>query len=410
MKTYYVVHKGVKPGIYSAWNECKKQVDKFEGAIFKKFTDPEEAGKFLVNGFGQGKKPRIVTRRENDDKKNDNKILEQQEDIGPKIFVYTDGSCIKQKNKISVAGYGIYIPDKNIKVSKPLLNQKITNNRAEMTAIIESFKYLDQEELHKKICILTDSQYSMYIFNGTGERYEKNGYKNDGKDVPNIDLIKKILELKRSHDVILLKVRAHTGKDDVHSKYNEIADKLANSGALSTLTSTSKQSNNSEFKNLMVNIENKQDSESETSDIDEEIPKRIFFKKDIKLESEDIIDSDDDSEIIDENVHCENIDTNIHYANIDANIFDANIDANIFDANIHNANIHNANIHIDKNINSLIIRKKNNNKLSSDIKINQLFEFDEIENSESLDNIMKSSTKGKTMKNIKLSNWFIKKK
>ena len=154
MKTYYVVHKGIKPGIYSTWNECKKQVHNFENAIFKKFTDAEEAGKFLVNGFGQGKKPRIVTRRENDDKKNDNKILEQLEDNCPKIFVYTDGSCIKQKNKISVAGYGIYIPDKNIKVSEPLLNQKITNNRAEITAIIEAFKYLNENDLQKKICIL----------------------------------------------------------------------------------------------------------------------------------------------------------------------------------------------------------------------------------------------------------------
>jgi len=359
MKTYYVVHKGIKPGIYSSWNDCKKQVDKFEGAIFKKFTDPEEAGKFLINGFGQGKKPRIVTRRENDDKKNDNKILEQQEDISPKIFVYTDGSCIRQKNKISVAGYGIYIPDKNIKVSKPLLNQKITNNRAEMTAIIESFNYLNQEDFDKKICILTDSQYSMYIFNGTGERYEKNGYKNDGKDVPNIDLIKKILELKRLHNIILLKVRAHTGKEDIHSKNNEIADKLATSGALSTL----KHNNNSEFKNLMVNIDTSNDDPSndpsnddpsnDTSNDDtsneEKPPKHIFFKKNRNAM----------------NVHC----------------------------------------------NFPEFTKENTVKTNElkNIKVNQLFEFDEMENSESLNTIMKTSHKGKIMKNTKLSNWFIKK-
>lgn len=399
MKTYYVVHKGIKPGIYSTWNECKKQVDKFEGAIFKKFSNAEEAGEFLVNGFGKGKKPRIVTRCENDDKKNDNKILEQIEDICQKIFVYTDGSCIKQKNKISVAGYGIYMPHKNIKVSKPLLNQKITNNRAEMTAIIEVFKYLDQEELQKKICILTDSQYSMYIFNGTGERYEKNGYKNDGKDVPNIDLIKKILELKRSHDVILLKVRAHTGKDDVHSKNNEIADKLATSGALSTLTS--KQDNNSEFKNLMINIERKKtdfesnDEQSEDFDSDNEDKpsKHIFFKKNIKNEIEEVVDSDntDDSVNIKEETSIEK-----------------NINPLVCSENSFNNN--NISLSTDK-----IILKKKNTKLFhqknelKNIQINQLFEFDEMENSESLDTIMKISNKGKTMKNTKLSNWFVKK-
>jgi hypothetical protein len=72
----------------------------------------------------------------------------------------------------------------------------------------------------------------MYIFNGTGERYEKNDFKNEGKDVPNIDLIKNILELKRKYNIVLLKIRAHTDKKDEHSKGNEIADKLANEGAL----------------------------------------------------------------------------------------------------------------------------------------------------------------------------------
>ena len=393
MKTYYVVHKGVKPGIYSTWNECKKQVEKFEGAIFKKFTNAEEAGEFLVNGFGKGKKPRIVTRRENDDKKNDNKILEQFEDNCPKIFVYTDGSCIKQKNKISVAGYGIYMPHKNIKVSKPLLNQKITNNRAEMTAIIEVFKYLDEEELQKKICILTDSQYSMYIFNGTGERYEKNGYKNDGKDVPNIDLIKKMLELKRSHDIILLKVRAHTGKDDVHSKNNEIADKLATAGALSTIKSISKQDNNSDFKNLMINMCEKNEyqshDEEESEDSEEKPSKHIFFKKNIKYEIEEVIDSDCSDDVIDYAINDTVIDT-----------MNDTINDTVYE---------------EKYIKNISVKKKNTklfpqtNELKN-IQINQLFEFDEMENSESLDNILKTSNKGKTMKNTKLSNWFVKKK
>jgi len=234
MSTYYVVHKGRVSGIYSSWNDCKKQVDKFDGAIFKKFTNKTDAETFLKEGFGENKKPRSVVRKENDDKKNNTKILDETiEDETDKIFIYTDGSCIKFKNNISKGGFGIYIPEKNIKIGLPLLNQKITNNRAEMTAIIDSLKYLDEWELLKKICIFTDSQYSMYIFNGTGERYEKNGYKNDGKDVPNIDLIKKLLELKRTHNIILLKVRAHTDKKDKHSMGNEVADKLAQKGALS---------------------------------------------------------------------------------------------------------------------------------------------------------------------------------
>ena len=228
MSVYYVVHKGRIPGIYKSWNDCKKQITGYEGSIFKKFINEDEAKTFLEIGFGEGKKPRSVIRKENDDKKNKSKIEDETNDLEEDgiIFIYTDGSCIKIK-----AGFGIYIPEKNIKVSAPLLNQKITNNRAEMTAIIESIKYLDENDLNKKICIFTDSQYCMYIFDKTGERYEKDNFKNNGKDVPNIDLIKKILELKRKYNIILLKVRAHTDKKDKHSIGNNIADKLAGDGA-----------------------------------------------------------------------------------------------------------------------------------------------------------------------------------
>jgi ribonuclease HI len=230
---FYAVHKGHKPGIYGNWLDCKKQIDKYEGAIFKKFEKKDDALAFVKDGFGQNKVPRGITRKLNSDKKNNDAIEnETLNDTSPKIFIYTDGSCIKVKNGLNKAGFGIYIPEKNIQVSAPLLNQKLTNNRAEMTAIIDSIKYLDEDDLTKKLCIFTDSQYSIYIFTGTGERYEKNGWKNEGKDVPNIDLIKKALDIKRTYNIVLLKIRAHTDKQDEHSIGNDIADKLANEGAM----------------------------------------------------------------------------------------------------------------------------------------------------------------------------------
>jgi len=252
MSTFYAVHKGRQPGIYSTWNECKKQVDKFVDPIFKKFTSKDEAQLFLKNGFGENKKPRKIIRKENDDQKNKDIIdKELNEDIpSAKIIIYTDGSHIKSKTS-SKAGYGIYIPEKNIKVAAPLVNQKLTNNRAELTAIIESIKYLDEKELEDRICIFTDSQYSKYIFDGTGERYEKNNYKDkDGKDVPNIDLIKKMLEIKRKYNIVLLKVRAHTDKKDEHSIANAIADKLANEGAFASQINNKDNNNNLMFNEL----------------------------------------------------------------------------------------------------------------------------------------------------------------
>ncbi|HPQ12891.1 MAG TPA: ribonuclease H family protein [Paludibacteraceae bacterium] len=42
---FFVVWKGKQPGIYSSWEECKRQVHQFEGALFKGFATEEEAKK-----------------------------------------------------------------------------------------------------------------------------------------------------------------------------------------------------------------------------------------------------------------------------------------------------------------------------------------------------------------------------
>ncbi len=44
-KKFYVVWEGVKPGIYNSWDECKAQVFGFEKAIYKSFSNLEEAEK-----------------------------------------------------------------------------------------------------------------------------------------------------------------------------------------------------------------------------------------------------------------------------------------------------------------------------------------------------------------------------
>ena len=45
----YAVHKGRKPGIYTTWEECKKQIDGFSGPIYKKFDNITSAELFLKN-------------------------------------------------------------------------------------------------------------------------------------------------------------------------------------------------------------------------------------------------------------------------------------------------------------------------------------------------------------------------
>lgn len=44
---FYAVAKGVQPGIYTSWSECEKQVKNFKGALYRSFTNKEEAQTYL---------------------------------------------------------------------------------------------------------------------------------------------------------------------------------------------------------------------------------------------------------------------------------------------------------------------------------------------------------------------------
>lgn len=44
---YYVVRKGKTPGIYTSWAECKKEIEGFTGAEFRKFESQTEAQNYL---------------------------------------------------------------------------------------------------------------------------------------------------------------------------------------------------------------------------------------------------------------------------------------------------------------------------------------------------------------------------
>ena len=49
-KKYYAVKVGKSVGIYNNWEDCKKQVTGFSGAIYKSFPTLEEAKNYLNNG------------------------------------------------------------------------------------------------------------------------------------------------------------------------------------------------------------------------------------------------------------------------------------------------------------------------------------------------------------------------
>lgn len=96
-KKYYAVKKGKVPGIYYSWDDCKKQVDGFSGAVYKSFTTLEEADTF-ING--------AVCKRECINENPQVKEVASQKE--EEAVAYVDGSYEKSQKRYSYGAVILY--------------------------------------------------------------------------------------------------------------------------------------------------------------------------------------------------------------------------------------------------------------------------------------------------------------
>jgi ribonuclease HI len=203
---YYSVAVGRKKGIYMKWSDCRDQIQRFKGAKYKKFDTKEEAEEFM---------------KENE---NYNQPLDE---LKADLFVYTDGSCINNGRKNAMGGIGIYFGENDSRnVSRKLEVEKPTNNIAELTAIYETYKIIENDiKEGKHIMIITDSSYSITCLTSYGKKNEKDNWSND---IKNKELVRKTYELYKDVANVRFKhINSHTDNKDIHSMGNDGADKLA---------------------------------------------------------------------------------------------------------------------------------------------------------------------------------------
>jgi len=192
---FYATYTGhIQNGVFETWEECKKEI--YKKPKYKKFTTLEEAQHF--NKFGPFGTDEVFD-----------------------YCVYTDGSCKKNGSSDATGGYGIYFDkDDPRNVSKRILG-KVTNNVAELIAIIECIKIVGNTH----VGIYTDSQYAILCCTTYGEKCEKKKWPSD---IPNVDLVREAYNLCKSNPTVkLVHVNAHTLKCDEHSNGNREADLLA---------------------------------------------------------------------------------------------------------------------------------------------------------------------------------------
>lgn len=145
-----------------------------------------------------------------------------------KVTIYTDGAA--RGNPDGPGGYGAVLEYTDTKGELHVKElsagyKKTTNNRMELMAVIRALECLNrpcQIDLH------SDSKYVIDAFNqGWIYNWMKRGWKkSDNKSVKNIDLWKKLLELKQPHQITFHWVKGHDG----HAQ-NERCDLLATTAA-----------------------------------------------------------------------------------------------------------------------------------------------------------------------------------
>ena len=142
---YYVVWEGRKKGVFTSWNECKKQINGLKGVKYKSFKTKEVAEKAFKGNYEDyiGKKINETTLSK-----------EELAKIGKPILntISVDGAC----NNKGVSEYqGVYTDTKT-----ELFHQGPfkggSNNLMEFLALVHALAYCKQHKLD--LAIYSDSR------------------------------------------------------------------------------------------------------------------------------------------------------------------------------------------------------------------------------------------------------------
>jgi ribonuclease HI len=141
-------------------------------------------------------------------------------DGGPDTGVFTDGAC---EHNPGPGGWGaVRVNAGEIIAERSGHDPATTNNRMELTALIEAYKLLSLDE---EVAVYSDSSYCVSIVNEWAAHWEANGWKRGKKREPvqNLDLVQELYAVSKAHPLAKATwIRGHNG-----SRWNEYADALS---------------------------------------------------------------------------------------------------------------------------------------------------------------------------------------
>ncbi|MCP4591384.1 MAG: ribonuclease HI [bacterium] len=139
----------------------------------------------------------------------------------PEVVLYTDGACSGNPGPGGWACILSHAPTRSIKKLADSV-EDTTNNRMELTAVIEGLRTLKKPT---RVKVVSDSEYVVKGMSAWVGQWIRNGWmrgRRKNEPVKNADLWKELVELCAQHEVDFEHVRGHAGHPA-----NEECDRMA---------------------------------------------------------------------------------------------------------------------------------------------------------------------------------------
>lgn len=142
----------------------------------------------------------------------------QRYTAGPADGVFTDGGCTPNPGP---GGWGVvWVAGGEIIAQRHGQAADTTNNRMELTALIEALRMLPEDA---GVTVHSDSQICVKTVNEWAAGWERRGWKRKAGPIKNLELVQELYALKQSRPNVRLQwIAAHSG-----NRWNEYADSLA---------------------------------------------------------------------------------------------------------------------------------------------------------------------------------------
>lgn len=143
------------------------------------------------------------------------------------VRIYTDGACSGNQKKKNLGGWGAVLEYGSFEKQIFGSEKNTTNNRMELTAVLEAFRALKKDNL--KIEVFSDSAYLADCFRKRWyENWLAKGRLHSGGNIANPDLWLALLPFLEKHEIRFFRVKGHLNLDspstDVDSHFRRFRE------------------------------------------------------------------------------------------------------------------------------------------------------------------------------------------